>query len=87
MEFPIENNIKITFTGGIVTSLLVFPIDEIDENVCHVCQALFDEEDEDKQAWIGCDSDGGRWYYYWCAGFKRMPSNRTRFICLTCQNE
>lgn len=62
-------------------------IDEMDENVCQVCQALFDEEDEDKQVWIGCDSDCGRWYYYWSAGFKRMPSKRTRFICLTCQNE
>lgn len=56
----------------------------MNENECQVCGAAYDD-DNDQEAWIGCDNeDCGRWYHYWCAGFKRKPSSRKDFFCKYC---
>ncbi len=33
---------------------------------------------------IGCDSCD-KWYHFRCAGYRRMPSKRARFICKYCK--
>ena len=59
----------------------------VDENICQGCGAHFDDDDEDdQQAWIGCDKKGcERWYHYWCAGFPNMPASHKKFICTFCK--
>jgi len=48
----------------------------VDEYVCYVCGADYDDDDN-QGVWIGCDNDDcGRWFHYWCVGFKRKPSSR-----------
>lgn len=55
--------------------------DEVDENVCQVYFAVFNEADEkDKKAWIGCDGDCGQWYHYRCAGFKRKSTMKVHKV-------
>ena len=58
----------------------------VDEDICQVCKVRYDEDDDDdKDGWIGCDGDRNRWYHYWCAGFKRMPTSRQQFLCQYCK--
>ena len=57
---------------------------EIDEEVCQECGANYNDDDK-QDAWIGCDNEKcGRWFHYWCAGFKRKPTSRKKFKCLYC---
>ena len=49
--------------------------DEVDENVCQVFFAVFDEEDQkDQKAWISCDGDCGR-----CTEFKK--AHQAQSLC------
>ena len=49
---------------------------------CSQCGANYDEDDY-PEAWIGCDNEEcGRWYHYWCAGFKKKPTSRKKFTCI-----
>ena len=60
--------------------------DKDNENTCQGCGGNYDDEAEDSQrAWIGCDHPGSwRWYHYWCAGYKRKPQKKAKFICTKC---
>ena len=61
------------------------PEPEVDEEACQECGVLY-EDDDRQDAWIGCDNETcGRWFHYWCAGFKRKPTSRKKFICSYCE--
>ena len=57
----------------------------VEKDICQVCKVKYDEDDDDKDGWIGCDGDCNRWYHYWCAGFKRMSTSRQQFLCQYCK--
>lgn len=61
------------------------PDDDDRDSVCHICKANYDD-DEQQEALIGCDNDEcGRWFHFWCAGFKRKPTARKAFVCPYCK--
>ena len=65
-------------------TVVVDEIPIVDEDICQECGANYDEDDY-PEAWIGCDNEEcGRWYHYWCAGFKRKPTSRKKFTCNYC---
>ena len=50
------------------------------EDVCQVCG----KSDQEPNKWIGCDNCW-RWFHFSCAGFRRKPSARSRFVCVHCK--
>ena len=47
----------------------------------------YDDDTPHQQAgWIGCDTNCGRWFHYWCAGCTKKPRATSKFYCQACKS-
>ncbi len=68
-------------------NLIISDEEDSEEDECQVCGGCYSTDTEDKKkGWIGCDGPGcHRWFHFWCAGYKRKPSTRAKFLCYACK--
>ena len=53
-----------------------------DSEICRGCGSQYHEKESHQ--WVGCDQSDTHWWHYKCAGYKRKPTARTKFVCSLC---